>query len=157
MVATEGFGIATCKERRVRYHAHDYLGEGARGYARRSASDPMVWPDDMWRSSLMGGYARDYDGAFDLRFRRSAPVRRQVVYSEARVIISNAPYATAVSEPPPPRRAKAVRLGGGKTDVMENRVGFAGHRCPGVLVLTWSQAGSKARCYNDQGRIRTLR
>jgi hypothetical protein len=37
---------------------------------------------------------------------------------------------------------------------MENRVGFAGHKCPGVLVLTWGAAGSRARCFNEQGRIR---
>jgi Fur family ferric uptake transcriptional regulator len=37
-----------------------------------------------------------------------------------------------------------INLRDGTVDVMENRVGFAGHKCPGVLVLTWGAAGSRA-------------
>jgi len=158
MMTSDGFGVAHCAKRGPRYHTRDYLGEGARGYARRASSDPMVWSDAQWRSRLMGGYARDYDRRYDRRFRHSGPPETRVVRALARVIITNAPSAEAVSEPAKPPRSRLLHVRGtGNVDVMSNRSGFAGNQCPGILVLRWGAGGSRARCYTNQGRVRTLR
>jgi hypothetical protein len=158
MVASDGFGVTRCAKRGPRYHTRDYLSEGARGYARRASSDPMVWSDARWRSRLMGGYARDYDHRYDRRFRRSEPGEVRVARSVARVIITNARQAEAMSEPPKPPRSSLLQIRGrGAVDVMSNRSGFAGHQCPGVLVLRWGASGSRAHCYTNQGRVRTPR
>jgi hypothetical protein len=157
MVASEGFGVATCATRGPRYHSRDFRGESARGYMRRNVSDPMVWSDAQWRSTLMSGYARDDDSRYDRRFRRAAPGGTRVVRSVARVIITNDTSATLAEAQVAPRRSMAMRVRDGETDVMENRSGFAGHKCSGILVLRWGAAGSRARCHNDKGRVRTLR
>jgi hypothetical protein len=133
------------------------LGEGARGYARRVASDPMVWSDAKWRSRLLGGYARTYDDKYDRRFRRGAVAARYVTRRIQRGFVTATTHIETTEELAPKRRGpKIARLRASDgADMIENSSSFVGHRCRGILVLRWGAAGSRARCYESTGRIRT--
>jgi hypothetical protein len=157
MVSSEGFGVATCHHRGPRYFTAAHLREGARGYARRVASDPMVWSDAKWRSRLFGGYARTYDDKYDRRFRRGAVAARHVTRRIERVFVTATTHIEATETLATKRRGpKIARLRtSDSADMIENSSSFVGHRCRGILVLKWGVAGSRARCYESRGRIRT--
>ena len=151
---SESFGVAQCRTRAARYHADDYNGEKARGYADRS--DPMVWSDEQWRSTLFPGYARTYDDRYDRRVRREAPSTAQTTLRVERQIdikiVSDAEHAREER----PRGPKLIRRHAPSD--MKTTTGvlrFGGHDCRGVLVLTWGTLGSKSRCYSENGRVRT--
>jgi hypothetical protein len=156
MAWSDGFGIGECRARAARYHRDDYDGQQARGYAE--SSDPMVWSDDQWRSTLLPGYERAYNGRYDRRFRREARsgapqalrVERQVEIS----IVNEAGHAdNARPRGPkliPPRAPSDMKTTSGV-------LRFGGHDCRGVLVLTWGTLGSKSRCYSGNGRVRAPR
>jgi hypothetical protein len=154
MVTSEDFGIARCRIHKERYHVRDYDGEGARGYA--DASDPMVWSDTQWRSTLFGGYSQTSDDRYDRRFRREGgELARDVVRVERRVdviVADAADTAVPVSKPrgpkyTGPRAPSDFKAGSGV-------LRFGGHDCRGVLVLTWGTLGGKSRCHNSDGRVR---
>jgi hypothetical protein len=155
MVSSSSFGVAKCHARGPRYFTRSYLGEGARGYAQRTSSDPMVWSDSRWRSTLFGGYTRTYNDSYDRRFRAGASddvrVRRDV-----RVIVRTTETAEEV-EPAKPKRARLInmRTRGDAERYLENSSKFSGHRCNGILVLTWKAGGARATCHESKGRIRT--
>jgi hypothetical protein len=155
MVSSEGFGIATCHKRGPRYFTAAYLGESARGYARRVASDPMVWSDAKWRSRLFGGYARTYDDKYDRRFRRGA-VAAHVARRIERVFVTATTHIETTQTLA--RKARGPKIAHLRSsdgaDMIENSSSFVGHRCSGILVLRWGAAGSRARCYESKGRIR---
>jgi hypothetical protein len=155
MTTSQSYGVATCKSRAPRYHAHDYLGEGARGYVRRASSDPMVWSDARWRGSLMSGYSHNTDSRYDRRFRRDgggAPAT--VVKHVERIVIVESPPAPETQDKPKKRKPRFISMRGDGEQVIENSSRFRGHRCAGILVLKWGAGGSRARCYNERGRIR---
>jgi hypothetical protein len=154
MAWSEGFGIGECRARAAGYHRDDYDGEQARGYA--DSSDPMVWSDEQWRSTLFPGYARNYDDRYDRRSRREARsmaqqalrVERQVeisIVNDAEHADNERPRGPKLITPRAPSDMKTT------TGVLR----FGGHDCRGVLVLTWGTLGSKSRCYSGDGRVRT--
>jgi hypothetical protein len=152
MVWSEGFGASQCRVQRPRYHTRDYDHEAARGYA--AASDPMVWSDAQWRSTLMEGYSRSYDSRYDRRFRREhaarshARIERRIEVTIRQDGAMSAPDAKARG----PKLLNVRTTGEFKTNPGVLR--FGGHDCRGVLVLTWGSLGSKARCYGNDGRIK---
>ena len=151
---SEDFGVARCRAKGARYHRDDYAGEHARGYAERS--DPMVWPDDQWRSTLFPGYAQTYDERYDRRFRREhVSTARHVarVEKQIEVRIVNDSEAAPAEPPRGPRLITARAPSDMKTTTGVLR--FGGHDCRGVLVLTWGTLGSKSRCHSSDGRIKT--
>jgi hypothetical protein len=147
MASSEGFGMATCHNRGPRYFTTTHLGEGARGYARRVSSDPMVWSDAKWRSRLFGGYARTYDDKYDRRFRRTATPVRHVVRRIERVFVTSMTRLETT-------KAVLVKPRGPKITNLRTRESI-GHGCRGILVLRWGAAGERARCYENRRRIRT--
>lgn len=156
MVSSATYGLAKCHARGARYFTRAFLGEGARGYARRASSDPMVWSDARWRSSLMGGYARTYNDSYDRRVRRGAAAlqARHVV----RVVVTKAmTQETIEPKVEKPRRARLInmRTRGDAERYLENSSKFTGHRCNGILVLTWKAGGARSRCHESTSRIRT--
>jgi hypothetical protein len=152
MTSSEGFGVASCKRYVPRYHSRDHLGEGARGYARRASSDPMVWSDARWRSTLMGGYARTSDRRYDLRFRRV--VERRIVRIEKLIVESTTPDQVS-RQIVKPRGAKSAYLRrNAETDLLERGSAFVGSQCRGVLVLTWKAGVARSQCVAGDTRIR---
>jgi len=157
MVSSGSFGVAKCHARGARYFTRSYLGEGARGYAARASEDPMVWSDSRWRSTLFGGYTRTYNDTYDRRFRRAAS-DDTVVRRDVRVIVRTGPAIDDVdSEPAKPRRARLInmRTRGDAERYLENSSKFSGHRCSGILLLTWKAGGARSTCHEGKGRIRT--
>ena len=154
MTTSQSYGVATCKSRALRYHAHDYLGDGARGYVRRASSDPMVWSDSRWRGSLMSGYTHNTDSRYDRRFRRGGSATATVVKHVERIVIVEREPAPVTVDKPKKRKPRFISLSGDGEQVIENSSRFRGHRCSGILVLKWGAGGSRARCYNERGRIR---
>lgn len=154
MTWSEGYGASTCKVHAPRYHIRDFRGEGARGHARANSEDPMVWSDNQWRSTLMGGYARDYDSRYDRRSRRAAA---NVVRIERRVeiAIERGPAVEVAGQPATRQGPKLVGLRG-RVDIerMEQSSRFTGHHCRGILVLTWKAGVARSRCYDGPSRIR---
>jgi hypothetical protein len=133
MVSNADYGVTRCR-------------------ARRDRADPMVWSDAQWRSSLFGGYAQTYNDRYDRRFRRDEHARGAIVRIERNVVMNDeaAPKTKL-------RRAKFIGVRG-QADPKAGRgvLRFDGHRCRGVLVLTWGTLGAKSRCYHNGGRIKTL-
>jgi hypothetical protein len=126
----------------------------ASGAAEAGSSDPMVWSDAQWRSSLFGGYTQTYNDRYDRRFRRGERARAAVVRIEQRVAVTVTPEdATPKAKP---QRAKLIRVRS-DTDFKAGPgvLRFDGHKCRGVLVLTWGTLGAKSRCYQGGGRINT--
>lgn len=157
MVSSASHGVAKCHARGARYFARSTLGEGARGYARRVSSDPMVWSDSRWRGTLFDGYARTYNDTYDRRFRRAAPDRVKV-HRDIRVIVRTGRDVEIIeTAPTKPRRARLInmRTRGDAERYLENSSKFSGHRCSGILVLTWKAGGARAQCHEGKGRIRT--
>jgi hypothetical protein len=157
MVSSGSFGVAKCHVRGARYFTRSYLGEGARGYAARASSDPMVWSDSRWRGTLFDGYTRTYNDAYDRRFRRAGPDQVRV-HRDVRVIVRTGPAVEAIDTvPAKPRRARLInmRTRADAERYLENSSKFSGHRCSGILVLTWKAGGARSRCYEGKGRIRT--
>jgi hypothetical protein len=155
MRTRETFGVATCAARGPRYHAHSYLGEGARGYARRTSSDPMVWSDAQWRSSLFDGYVDGYNDTYDRRARRSGYAEPRVVLRiEQHVVVREA--TKMVATPSAPRkRAKVLNMRTRQVEQpIENSSRFAGNRCSGILVITWKSGGARSKCHEGTARIR---
>jgi hypothetical protein len=116
----------------------------------------MVWSDARWRSSLMGGYARTYNDSYDRRFRRSGGAAH--AQHRVRVVVSKAMTVQTVEQrAEKPRRARLInmRTRGDAERYLENSSKFAGHRCNGILVLTWKAGGARSRCHESTGRIRT--
>lgn len=152
---SEDFGVARCRTSAPRHHRDDYAGERARGYAE--SSDPMVWSDAQWRSTLFPGYARTYDDRYDRRYRREeTSVVRRAARIEKRVevtIVNDAEAPPADERPRGPKLLMARTASDMKTTTGVLR--FGGHDCRGVLVLTWGTLGSKSRCHSGDGRIRT--
>lgn len=157
MVSNSGYGVAKCHQRGARYFTRSYLGESARGYAARTSSDPMVWSDSRWRSSLFGGYTRTYNDTYDRRFRSAAP-GSLTVQRDVRVIVRTGPMVEAAdAEPARPKRARLInmRTRGDAEHYLATSSKFSGHRCKGVLVLTWKAGGARAKCHEGQGRVRS--
>lgn len=154
MVTSQGYGVAACRGHAPRYYSRAHLGEGARGYMRRTSSDPMVWSDARWRSSLMGGYVRNTDSRFDRRFRHDGGGEIRVVKHVERIVVIEEAAAPAKATPAKKRKSRLISLGGDREEIIENSSRFRGHRCSGILVLTWGAGGSRARCYDERGRIR---
>ena len=152
MVSSESFGVAGCKQYAPRYHTRDYVGEGARGYTRYAGDDPMVWSDDQWRSSLMSGYARDYDNRYDFRFRRAGG--QHVVKRIERVIIMDEQRDERMVVKPRARGPKIVTLGG--VEPLEH-ARSAAHQCRGALILTWKAAVPRSKCVEHGPRDRVRR
>lgn len=154
MVWGNGFGVSQCRAHKPRYHRDAFKGERARGYAQRS--DPLVWPDSQWGSTLFGGYARDYDSRYDRRFRRGGGhgVHRDVRI-ERRVEITVRDDLDFEVEKPKARRARYISSRTpGDMRAGPGVLRFGGHDCRGVLVLTWGSLGGKSRCYRSEGRIK---
>jgi hypothetical protein len=154
MVWSEGLGVSQCRVHRARYHTRKHEGEAARGYA--SASDPMVWSDTHWRSTLMDGYSRNYDSRYDRRFRRERASGHHVRI-ERRVeltILADDAIAALEEQAPGPKHLNMRTAGEFRTNPGVLR--FAGHDCRGVLVLTWGSLGSKSRCHVGEG-FRSIR
>jgi hypothetical protein len=157
MVSSSGYGVAKCHQRGARYFTRSYLGEGARGYAARGSSDPMVWSDSRWRSTLFGGYTRTYNDTYDRRFRRTAP-SHMTVQRDVRVIVrTGATVDTVGAEAAKPKRARLInmRTRADAEHYLANSSKFSGHRCKGILVLTWKAGGARAKCHEGQGRVRS--
>jgi hypothetical protein len=150
MVWNEGFGVSSCRETRSRYHINDYEGEAARGYSQ--SSDPMVWSDDQWRSTLFDGYSHNSDSRYDRRFRREADVAPPVaVEREVEVIVRQDGEASV--KPAEHRGWRYVnRRTPPDTKTPNGVLRFDGHGCKGVLVLTWGKLGGKQRCYEGGAR-----
>lgn len=156
MVWNDGFGVSRCRAHRPRYHTRDYDGQGARGYA--TSSDPMVWSDAQWRSTLMDGYSRNYDSRYDRRFRREpAPAAGTSVRVERQVEVTIRQGSEVVDEPQvEPRRARLFNVRtASEFKTNPGVLRFNGHDCRGVLVLTWGSLGSKMRCHEGDGRIKS--
>jgi hypothetical protein len=157
MVSNSGYGVAKCHQRGARYFTRSYLGEGARGYAARGSSDPMVWSDSRWRSALFGGYTRTYNDTYDRRFRRAGP-DSVTVQRDVRVIVRTGAMADAIeAAPAEPKRARLInmRTRADAEHYLANSSKFSGHRCKGILVLTWKAGGARAKCHEGHGRVRT--
>lgn len=156
MVSSGSFGVAKCHARGARYFTRSYLGEGARGYAARASSDPMVWSDSRWRGTLFDGYTRTYNDTYDRRFRRAAPDRVSV-HRDVRVIVRTGAAVETDAAPAKPRRARLInmRTRADAERYLENSSKFSGHRCSGILVLTWKAGGARSQCHEGKGRIRT--
>lgn len=157
MVSSGSFGVAKCHARGARYFTPSYLGEGARGYAARASSDSMVWSDSRWRSTLFGGYTQTYNDTYDRRFRRAAPDQVRV-HRDVRVIVRTGASVEAIdAAPAKPRRARLInmRTRADAERYLENSSKFSGHRCSGILVLTWKAGGARSQCHEGKGRIRT--
>jgi hypothetical protein len=156
MRTSQTFGIATCGARGPRYHTNDFVGEAARGYAHRRSSDPMVWSDAQWRSSLFDGYSDTYNDTYDRRFRRTGHDRHVIVQRiEQRIVIREAPTKIVATAPAKRTRAKVLNMyTRQKVQPLENSSHFAGHRCDGILVLTWKAGGARSQCHQSGGRIR---
>jgi hypothetical protein len=150
---TAAGGVARCAKRGPRYHTDDFKGERARGYAK--SSDPMVWNDNQWRSTLFDGYARTYDRRYDQRVRPRPSAVKVDVRRERRVEIEirNGAQADVEAKPRGPKHLNVRTRGEFRTNPGVLR--FAGHDCRGILVLTWGALGSKSRCYDSGGRIKT--
>lgn len=155
MVSSESFGVATCRQRAPRYHTNNYLGEGARGYARRAAHDPMVWSDARWRGTLLGGYARNTNDRYDRRFRRSGG-ETLVVRRVERVVIRQA--AALPAETVAQRRGPKLAFGqrNAETQRFERGSRFVGNQCRGILVLRWTAGVPRSKCHEAGGRIRRM-
>jgi len=157
MVSNSSFGVAKCHARGARYFSRSYLGEGARGYASRASEDPMVWSDSRWRSTLLSGYAQTYNDRYDRRFRRAAH-DDMMARLDVRVIVTTGPAIdSAESEPAKPRRARLInmRTRADAEHYLQNSSKFSGHRCGGILVLSWKAGGARSQCYEGKGRVRT--
>lgn len=157
MVSSESFGVSGCKRHAPRYHTRDHLAERARGYTQHASSDPMVWSDTQWRSSLMGGYSPASDDRYDRRFRREAGDTRDVQVIERIIVLESVPPLERMKSRAKPPAPKRIRVGDdGLAEIIENSSRFRGHRCSGILVLRWGAGGSRARCYNSSTRVRSL-
>lgn len=156
MVSNTSFGVSKCHARGARYFTHRYLGEGARGYAARGSSDPMVWSDSRWRSGLFGGYTRTYNDTYDRRFRSATPDQVRV-QRDVRIIVRMGAEAETVDAPAKPKRARLInmRTRADAEHYLENSSKFSGHRCKGILVLSWKAGGARSKCYEGHGRVRT--
>lgn len=158
MTSSQQFGVATCGARGPRYFRDAFLGEGARGYVHRTSSsdDPMVWSDAQWRSDFFDGYVDTYNDTYDRRFRRQARVRpHAIVHRIERHIVTRDAPDMVVEGSVPQRRAKVLSMRTGKeVQPLENSSRFTGHRCSGVLVLTWKSGGARSRCHDDRSRLR---
>ena len=156
MVSSGSFGVAKCHARGPRYFTRSYLGEGARGYAARASSDSMVWSDSRWRGTLFDGYTRTYNDTYDRRFRRAAPDQVRV-HRDVRVIVRTGAAVETDAVPAKPRRARLInmRTRADAERYLENSSRFSGHRCGGILVLTWKAGGARSQCHEGKGRIRT--
>lgn len=137
MTWNEGFGVASCK-----------------GYARRARQDPMVWPDSTWRSTLFGGYTRDYDTRYDRRFRRAEVSPTRIVRVETVIVINrqDEPAAETAARNPGPKRAYLKR--NAETDRWQKGSQAMGHQCGGILVLTWKAGVPRSQCFDSDKRIR---
>ena len=156
MVSSEGYGVAKCHKRGPRYFTAAYLGEGARGYARRVSSDSMVWSDGKWRSSLFGGYARTYNNKYDRRFHRPAAPTRVIEKRIERVHVTATTHLeTTKTIRTAPRGPGIARLRANDGTKSMRGSTFLGHTCRGILVLRWGAAGARSRCYYSTGRIRS--
>ncbi len=155
MVSSESFGVSTCHERGPRYHIHDYDGEAARGYVQIASSDPMVWVDDQWRSSLFGSYNETTSSGYDQRFRRApAQIVKRV---EKRLVMRDLEDERDAEEVIRPRGPKHINVRTpGEMKTSTGVLRFSGHDCRGVLVLTWGSLGSRSRCYDGRSKIRTM-
>lgn len=153
MVWSEGYGASQCRVHRPRYHAGDHRGEGARGHA--AATDPMVWSDAQWRSTLMNGYSRNYDNRYDRRFRREHAARSHARIEQRIEVTIRRGDAVAADEAKlrGPKLLNVRTRGEYKTNPGVLR--FGGHDCRGVLVLTWGSLGGKSRCHENNSRIKT--
>jgi hypothetical protein len=142
MVWHEGFGVSRCTPL------------NARGHAQRASSDPMVWSDSKWRSTLFGGYARDYDTRYDRRFRRAEVGPTRIVRVETLVVINRQaePAAEEAAKNPGPKRAFLKR--NAETDRLEKGSQAMGHQCRGILVLTWKAGVPRSQCFDNDKRIR---
>jgi hypothetical protein len=157
MTTRATFGIATCRAWLPPYHFFDFIGESARGYVHRRPSDPMVWSDAMWRSTLFDGYSETYNDMFDLRFRRRAYFAPWLAARriEQRIVIRETLSAAEVVGDAGRRRAKVLNMRTKQVvQPLENSSRFAGHRCSGILVLTWKAGGARSRCHEGTTRIR---
>lgn len=157
MVSSESFGVAKCHARGARYFTRSYLGEGARGYAARVSSDPMVWSDSRWRGTLFDGYTQTYNDTYDRRFRQAEP-EDTVVHRDVHVIVRTGIAVEPIDAvPAKPRRARLInmRTRADAERYLENSSKFSGHRCSGILVLTWKAGGARSQCHEGTGRIRT--
>jgi hypothetical protein len=114
----------------------------------------MVWSDSKWRSTLFGGYTRDYDTRYDRRFRRAEVGPTRIVRVETVVVIDRqaAPAGEAATKNPGPKRAYLRR--NAETDRLEKGAQALGHRCQGILVLTWKAGVPRSQCFDNDKRIR---
>ena len=108
------------------------------------AVDPMVWPKHQWRSDL---FSVGSDSAHSHIVRVRHEVRRSVRVERHVVIESQ-----SMDVPAGPRRAKLIRIGGNAvTGVSVNAVRQSRPRCSGMLILTWTGAGTTMRCNPSSG------
>lgn len=151
MMSSEGFGVAACKQ----YAPREHLGEGVRGYAR-AGSDPMVWSDARWRSTLMGGYARSGNGRYDRRFRRRMVDAPRIVRTIEAVVIARTPAPEPATERLAKRRGPkfAYLRRKAETERLEQGSNFVGHQCRGILVITWKAGVARPQCLDSNARIR---
>lgn len=142
MVWHEGFGVSRCTQL------------NARGTVRRASSDPMVWSDNRWRSTLFGGYRRDYDTRYDRRFRRAEVSPTRIVRVETVIVVDRQaePAAAEATKNPGPKRAYLKR--NAETDRWQKGSQAMGHRCSGILVLTWKAGVPRSQCFDNDNRIR---
>lgn len=156
MMSSNGFGVASCKPYAPRYYSRAHLGEGVRGYARRASSDPMVWSDARWRSTLMGGTARSSNGRYDLRFRRVAAEPLRIVRTIEAIVIARVAAPDSATETPAKRRGpkNAYLRRNAETERLEQGSNFVGHQCRGILVITWKAGGARPQCLDNNARIR---
>lgn len=142
MVWDEGFGASQCRAHRPRYDARRPVGNAA-----TDASDPMVWSDKQWGSSLMGGYSRNYDSRYDLRYRRDQAAAHPVRFEKRVEVTILADDAVDLVEESA-RGPKHLNMRtAGEFKANPGVLRFGGHDCRGVLVLTWGSLGSKSRCH----------
>jgi hypothetical protein len=154
MVWNNGFGVSQCLAHKPRYHKDAFRGERARGYAQ--SSDPMVWSDTQWGSTLFGGYSHNTNGHYDRRFRRDrGHVAHRHMRIERRVEITVRNDMDVEVEKPKARRARYISSRPpGDMRAGPGVLRFGGHDCRGVLVLTWGALGGKSRCHRSDGHIK---
>ena len=74
-----------------------------------------------------------------------------------RVIVRTDAAVETIESAPAKRRARLInmRTRADAERYLENSSKFSGHRCGGILVLTWRAGGARSQCHESQGRIRT--
>ena len=110
--------------------------------AAADATNPMIWPKHQWRSDL---FSTSSPGTY--RNGAHSHVRR-IVRVESTVIMQN----DRAIDLQIPKRAKLIRIGGDiATGVVVNPARGSRKTCRGMLILTWTGAGTTSRCNSGSG------